>query len=318
MLTITHTHETGTIIEGTSRGDGAAPILQATGWRWGRSIAAWYIPHSRDRLPKPHAIARTAAALRAAGFNVTQDLDLTSRSAAEVEHSKAERQAARAEALSAKAERKQATAVAAEQAHRHHVATLPPAGEPIKIGHHSEQRHRNAVARAHASMGRAVQAHAQASEATHRAEVATRTTSARHNPVTVANRIENLAAETRRIRRELDGHTTRQGTPYAETVPPATGQRRDYLNALLTEQSEALTYWQAVRAAQIESGEATNYSAQTVTKGDAVKIRGHWHRVARANPKTVSVEVLLRPETGYTVTRRSPWAEVQDHRPAHP
>ena len=40
MLTITHTPEAGTLIEGTSRGDGTAEILKASGWRWGRSIGA--------------------------------------------------------------------------------------------------------------------------------------------------------------------------------------------------------------------------------------------------------------------------------------
>lgn len=29
------------------------------GWRWGRSITAWYVPHSRDRLPKMPGIERT-------------------------------------------------------------------------------------------------------------------------------------------------------------------------------------------------------------------------------------------------------------------
>ncbi len=61
----------------------------------------------------------------------------------------------------------------------------------------------------------------------------------------------------------------------------------------------------------MKDGHATNYSAATVKKGDAVKIRGHWCIVARANPKTVSVE------TAYSWTDRAPWAEVEDHRPAN-
>ena len=39
-LTIPHTHESGTLIDGTTRGDGTADALKATGWRWGRSIGA--------------------------------------------------------------------------------------------------------------------------------------------------------------------------------------------------------------------------------------------------------------------------------------
>jgi hypothetical protein len=33
MLTITHTHAEGTLIDGTSRGDGTAEVLKANGWR---------------------------------------------------------------------------------------------------------------------------------------------------------------------------------------------------------------------------------------------------------------------------------------------
>ncbi len=314
MLTITHTHEAGTLIDGTAKGDGTAAVLKATGWRWGRSIGAWFVPHSRDRLPKLHTIKHTAAALREAGYEVTEEVEMTTRSAAEVEADKAERHAERADALAIKAQRKAGAAQAAEQTHRRHMDALPPGGEPIKIGHHSENRHGNAIKRAHASLGRTVEAHNEANTAASRAKTASNTTNARHNPVTVANRIEKIGAELRGTERELDGHTRDRGTPYAQTVAPATSDRREYLSAMRDEQADALAYWQNVRASQVQNGEATNYSRETVTKGDAVKIRGHWHRVSRASPKTVSVEVLLRAETGYTVTQRSPWAEVQDHR----
>lgn len=64
MLTITHTHIAGTLIEGLSRGDGTGEVLKACGWRWGRSIGAWFVPQSRDRLPKAHVIQRTTSAPR--------------------------------------------------------------------------------------------------------------------------------------------------------------------------------------------------------------------------------------------------------------
>ena len=47
-----------------------------------------------------------------------------------------------------------------------------------------------------------------------------------------------------------------------------------------------------------------------VKKGDAVKIRGTWSLVQRANPKTVRIQV----EPGWDLSY--PWAEVQDHKPA--
>jgi len=50
-LTIEHTDAEGTVLYGTARGDGSAEILKVHRWRWGRSIAAWYIPRSRDQAP---------------------------------------------------------------------------------------------------------------------------------------------------------------------------------------------------------------------------------------------------------------------------
>jgi len=48
-LTITHTHADGTLIDGTTKGDGTAGILKARGWRWWRDRGTWYVPRSRDR-----------------------------------------------------------------------------------------------------------------------------------------------------------------------------------------------------------------------------------------------------------------------------
>ena len=150
MLTITHTHEAGTIIEGTAKGDGTATILKANRWRWGRSIGAWFVPNSRDRLPQDHIITRTAAALEAAGFELAPlEIDRTTRRTAEVEAAKIARQADRAAALDAKAERKAANSDAAWEKHMRDVGSLPEGGEPIKVGHHSERRHRNAIDKAH-------------------------------------------------------------------------------------------------------------------------------------------------------------------------
>src|SRR5699024_12399894 len=93
----------------------------------------------------------------------------------------------------------------------------------------------------------------------------------------------------------------------ADSLPPRTPTPLPYTTLFRS-------YWQQVRAAQIAEGTATNYGPEMVSKGDAVKISGQWVRVARANAKSVSVEILIRPETGYTVTHRAPWAHVQDHR----
>ena len=310
MLTITHTHEAGTIIEGTQRGDGTAPILKTNGWRWGRSISAWYVPNSRDRLPKDYVITRTAAALESAGYELTIEIDRTTRSTAEVEAAKANRQADRVAALDAKAVRR---AAAAQQAWDRADAAgneLPWGGEPIKIGHHSEQRHRNAIEKAHRRMGQAVAAEAEAGEAARRARSAAVTTRARYSPVTVANRIEKIAASVRRVERGIVADVYDRDKGYVPATEEQKAKRAEHYAPQLDELRDQLAYWEQVRADQIASGQAPGYSAENVQKGDAVKIRGTWYKVARANAKTVSVE------TGYSWTDRSPWAEVQDHKPA--
>src|SRR5699024_12156751 len=107
---------------------------------------------------------------------------------------------------------------------------------------------------------------------------------------------------------------TRTTGCHRETFPPASGGPRQRLLETLADLQDQADYWQQIRAAQIAGGTATNYGPEMVSKGDAVKISGQWVRVARANAKSVSVEILIRPETGYTVTHRAPWAHVQDHR----
>jgi len=308
MLTITHTHEEGTLIDGTSRGDGTAEILRATGWRWGRSIGTWYLPHSRDRLPNPWKIQRTVAVLRAAGFTVDAEVSLDIRPTAEVEAAKIERQADRVDALDAKAERKAAAEVAADERAAAAFRRLPEGGEPIKVGHHSEGRHRNAIAKAHAALGRSVEAGRDAERARGRADAARITTDARYSPVTVANRIEKLGAELRKLERRLTEDVYDSERGYRPATADEQARRAERLAPYLEEKRDQIAYWEGVRAEQIATGRATGYDRTNVQKGDHVKIRGSWRRVVRVNPKTVSVE------TGYTWTDTAPYAEIQDRR----
>ncbi len=311
MLTITHTHEAGTIIDGTAKGDGTATSLKANRWRWGRSIGAWFIPNSRDRMAQRHTISRTIDALRAAGFEVAEPvIDDTPRDMAEVEADKIARQAARVEALDAKADRKTAEASAAWDRHMTDVARLPEGGEPIKVGHHSEGRHRAALSRADRSARRGIDAHHDAERATDRANVAAVTTERRYNPVTVANRIEKIAADIRRDERRITADVYDAERGYIPATDEQKQRRAEHLAPVLEQQRAQLAYWENVRAEQIATGQATGYTRDNINKGDAVKIRGQWRLVARANAKTVSVE------TGYSWTDRAAYAEIQDHKPA--
>lgn len=291
-LTITHTHPEGTLIDGTAKGDGTAEVLKSHRWRWGRSIGFWYIPHSRDKNAARHRIEATASALRDSGFPVEVEIDDTARATAEVEADKAARAQDRAEALAAKAERKDTAAALADAAHHRAIEQVPPGGEPIKIGHHSEGRHRRSIEKAHTTLGKAVEADRDAAETRRRAETASAATGARYAPVTVANRIARLEAEARKIDRHLNGYTAQPGTPYAEEVPPAAGAAGERFTAEAERLADELDYWRAVRAEQIEAGAVVEYSRETISPGDYVKAgrSGSWWRVKRTNPKTVTLE----------------------------
>ena len=69
-LTIEHTEAEGTLLLGTSRGDGSAEVVKALGWRWGRSIGLWFVPRSRDAAPKRPLIEQTARQLLNSTFMV--------------------------------------------------------------------------------------------------------------------------------------------------------------------------------------------------------------------------------------------------------
>jgi hypothetical protein len=110
-LIIQHTGASGTVLWNTTKDDGAAGVLRAAGfrWRWSHNIGlsgAWYVPHSRDRAPSLGLIERCADLLRAAGFTVEVQIDVTPRSMDDAEAERAERMDARVERLSNRAARR--------------------------------------------------------------------------------------------------------------------------------------------------------------------------------------------------------------------
>ena len=316
-ITITHTATDGTLVEGTSRGDGTNTVLKTNGFRWFRTLGLWGIAGSRDRDPNRAKIRAAADALRAAGHDVEIDIDDTHRDPATVEAARADRAEDRAVALAAKADRRRAQADAAWDADRKATAALPPGGEPIKIGHHSETRHRNAIDKAHRAMGRAVAAERDAVETARRADVATRATDHRYNPVTVKNRIDGLEAEQRADQRALDGHTrtlftTGDGTKVVDAHQAATGEHRDVLAARMAARADDIAYWTEIREQQIAAGEAANYSRDTVAAGDQVLYRRQWYPVRRANAKTVTIPSIV----GGSWTDTIGYHKLSGHRPA--
>ena len=100
-----------------------------------------------------------------------------------------------------------------------------------------------------------------------------------------------------------------------EKTTAATGEYRDRLIARMAERAANITYWTDVRTAQIADGQAGDYSPDTITAGDLVKIRHHgWTPVLRTNTKTVSVETPA-PFGGRMIRHTVPYPELRGHRP---
>ncbi|RYI20425.1 DUF3560 domain-containing protein [Dermacoccus sp. 147Ba] len=299
-LTITHTSAEGTLIDGTAKGDGSADALKANGWRWGRSIGSWFIPRSRDTAPKRAKIDATVAALNAAGFTVDVDIDATPRDGAEVEADAVARGAERAERLDARADRHAAASDAA-YARVRAIGDGIPFGQPILLGHHSQARAERDARRMRDGMDKTVAEDKAAREDRRRAAIAADAVKYRNGAVTVGNRIEKLRRETNIYARSL----AKLEAAGRGDSPAATSYREEHAH-----RAAQLDYWQAVRAEQISSGTTKDYGRHNVTKGDAVKIRGYWNRVERANAKSVTI----KSPHGWDM--RYPWHEVIDHRAA--
>lgn len=303
-LTITHTSAAGTILEGTCRGDGTAELVKPLRWRWSRNLAAWYVPRSRDTAPQRAMIQTTAATLLAAGHDVQVLIDDTTRPTVEVEADKTVRAADRADRLQERAALRVTQAAAASDRADRAADRLPPMGEPVKLDHYSAPGHLRAIDRAHRAMDASVAATVAAREAGRRADAAAGTTGARYGPGTVANRISGLQAEQRRIQRELDGYS-RRINGYVEVHAPTDGARREQLQSRLGELDDQIRYWTEVRGEQLDTGQATGYSAGSVHPGDLVIIRGRVRRVVRANKTTVTVR------TDHSWNDRVPWHEIR-------
>lgn len=70
LLTILHSREAGTLVDGTTAGDGAAGVLKDHGLRWSPSIGRWHLPGSARKPDNHRLLAPLAAALRVCGFEV--------------------------------------------------------------------------------------------------------------------------------------------------------------------------------------------------------------------------------------------------------
>lgn len=306
-LTITHTHTEGTLIDGTSRGDGSADALKANRWRWSRNLGSWYIPGSRDHDGRSWQINTTAQQLREAGFEVEVEVDNTARPTAEVEADKAARAADRAAALDAKAARYQATSDARHAA-ADQISSGIPFGQPILVGHHSEARARRDVEKIHTNMRKAIDAGNAARQAEHRANAARANTRPEH-PSTTANRLDKLRAELRKLeRQQRPGYTVASGRTVIAEVSHQDVSETPRMVTL----REQIAHWEGIRAQQIADGKVLDTS--TAKAGDLVQVRGStWWRIKRVNAKTLTLESgycsIRTPRHQVTALRPGPAAD---------
>ncbi|MEV0016662.1 DUF3560 domain-containing protein [Streptomyces tendae] len=297
MIEITHTPADGTLVDGTERGDGTAPILKTHGFRWFPSIKQWGIRGSRDQAPRRLAINAAAGALRAAGHEVTVTLDDTVRDNDTVRADRHERLEGRRAGLAAKGER-----LAAESAalHRYSDALVEhiPMGQPVLPGKRG-QAHRNTLERSVTAAIKGAQTARQAETMPERIAASRRAEARAERPDVIKRRVERMEAEVRGIDRRL-----------ARLAPGPSLVREQYEGdrAVLLERIKGdKALLEHARA----EGLFGQYSRDNVHKDDLVRIRGQWRQVVRANAKTVSVT------TGYSWTDKYGWEEIRDLRCGH-
>lgn len=303
-LIIRHTHPDGTTLSGSHRGDGTAELIKPLGWRWGRTLAAWYLPRSRDTHPNTATITATSERLRAAGHDVTTELDTTPLDPGQVAQDQRERSLSRAQRLQDRAAR-QARRAQELHARADQLTARFAGGQPILIGHHSEAGARRDLDRAHTLTRRALAEDARAQATARAAAAAQSRAEHQDSPGAVARRLDRLAAQQRQLRARLAQHG-----PYMSAAPLEPGYRAQ-LEEQLDQVTCQLEHWQSVRVEQLRAGAAGPFGPETVSVGDQVKISGMWRLVTRVNAKSVTVAT----ETG---SGRAPWHQVNEHRPDSP
>jgi predicted RNA methylase len=306
-VTIRHTHEDGTLVYGTSKGDGTAEILRANRFRWFHSIKLWGVAQSRDHLAKRWQINAAADALRKAGFKVRVEIDDTPRDVTDVKADRAERLDARYDRLTTKAQRNAAEAEARHRA-ADAISERFAGGQPILVGHHSERRARRDHERMESHDRAANVAYKKAERASQAARVVGREDARRERPDVVIRRIDKTEADLRKTQHQIDG--TRPANDwrgaYGYDREPASGEWLEQLQARKTYLEHQLAADRALLA-EHETNGYVRLDRTTVHKGDIVFwsiIRQDSATVTRVNPKTVTLDRHSYPRT-------LPYEEIQ-------
>ncbi|WP_431928736.1 DUF3560 domain-containing protein [Nonomuraea jabiensis] len=303
MITIRHTHEDGTLIYGTSKGDGVYEIVKK--WENGnfryfpsmarQGLACIGLRNSRDRVADRWAINAAAKALRAAGFEVEVEIDDTHRDRAQALEDQAERLEDRRDALERKAGR-HADAAAAAHARADQISERFAGGQPKILGHHSQRGYEADQKRMHQAMRKSVDEDKAAQEVARRASAVGSNMRYSAKPSVTKRRIDNAVNEIKRIERDLAGYTRRHldhhGNPYfIDKHEPASGNHRERLLARRAQLKNQLEYDRA----QLEVAKAAGWiewGPDNVHVADLAEywVRGRKRPVVKVNKKTVAVQ----------------------------
>ncbi|MFI6889135.1 DUF3560 domain-containing protein [Streptosporangium canum] len=293
MITISHNHEEGTLIDGSRKGDGVYEIARKHGFTFFPSIRAIGIRQSRDRVADRYRINAAAEALRAAGHEVTVEIDDTFRDRADVLADQADRLEDRHHALARKAEKRGAEAAAAYD-RADQIAERFAGGQPILVGHHSERGARRDREKVDNAMRKGGALSKEAAEVARRANAVGRNASYSAKPSVTERRIKTAESELRVIQKNLDGyerrHLKHDGTPYyIEEHKPASGDYRDQLLARQAQLNNQLDYDRAQLQAAIDAGDHVSYGPHNVHVGDTIRSWGGARVVSKVNKVTVTV-----------------------------
>ena len=292
MITIRHTHEAGTLIEGSGKGDGVWEVLrdQRRNWKYSRNVGL-YLGQSRDKAAKTWVINAAAEALRKAGFEVAVEVDESQRrTVAEIEDDRALRAEDRAGRYEDRAGRVGADANAA-YARARQMSEAIPFGQPVMPDHHSYGRdmaYRNRMGRTY---DRAFKGMHEAEELERRAEAAEASQSHRESIPATLRRIAKLEADERAVKRDLEGRMDwvedgSGGYDY-RLVRPEAGYRQR-LEERAADLAEQLAYWRE-HVAKAEAEGVKVWSRADFARDDFALCRGTWYQVQRVNAKSLTV-----------------------------
>ncbi|MDX3345926.1 ParB/RepB/Spo0J family partition protein [Streptomyces sp. ME02-6987-2C] len=278
-IEITHTRAEGTILTGSSKGDGVFEIVRPHGFWFSRHVDGLFIKRSRDRAADTWTINRAAEALRAAGHTVTVEInERARRSFSEAEADREERAEDRADRYSDRAGRAAASSEARYQASK--AISDHMTGEPIKIGHHSEGRHRRDIERMDGHMRAWIQEGERSTYWSDRARVAGNYERFRKDPYRTLRRLKKLRADLRQ--------QERYATEAAEAGRPS---ERHEVNVL--DLREEIEHWEAI-VKKAEADGVKIWGPDDFAPGDYVHYSGSWYQVKRVNPATLSIAWNLR------------------------